>query len=76
MVHVARSEVVPNPAKCGAGREAECCIFLTVGAEGFSCERFGPLDAECRRRAREYGWSAQRVPEEPWPTCMIHEEER
>ncbi len=61
----------PDPQKCGAGREAECCIFLTVGPNGFVCERFTSLRWDLVLKKM----SAERHPPEPYPACMIHEGE-
>lgn len=33
----------PDFKKCGGGKGADCCIFLTVGEDGFCCERFSSL---------------------------------
>ena len=63
-----RQPVTPDPHRCGVGRRGECCIFLTAGAEGFCCARYGPLHAVlvgCRPTM-----SAQRMPEQPYPDCM------
>ncbi len=40
---VGPENAIADPKKCGAGREADCCIFLVVGPKGFECERFGSL---------------------------------
>ena len=58
----------PNPHKCGAGLGAECCIFLTVGAKGFECERHTGL----RLQLVFKDMVAKRSPAEPYPDCMIH----
>ena len=63
---------VPDPHKCGIGRKADCCIFLTASAKGFECERYGPLHGTLLKRRPVM--SAQRAPEEPWPECMIFPE--
>ena len=31
-------ESVADPEKCGAGKGADCCIFMAVGSDGFTCE--------------------------------------
>lgn len=56
----------PDPAKCGAGRGKEACIFLTVGAGGFTCERFGALHNALIFRTM----TAERHPSENYPECM------
>lgn len=53
--------------RCGAGKGAECCRFLTVGAEGACCERFSPF----RDSLIFKDMNAQRNPSEPYPKCMI-----
>jgi hypothetical protein len=52
---------------CGAGRGAECCIFLSVGGDDVHCERFGDL----RNRLIFSTMSAKRDPVEPFPACQI-----
>lgn len=64
----------PDMKRCGAGMGKECCIFLTVGAEGLDCERGGPLDLTLRSRAPRM--TAQRIPTDPWPHCMFDEEKQ
>lgn len=66
--------VEPNFKKCGAGRGAKCCVFLTMGAYGFQCARNGPLDPGIRQR--QPNMKAKRIPKEDYPNCMIFEEER
>ena len=67
--------VAPDPHKCGAGKGAECCIFLTCGANGFICERHGPTDGYLRKLAADGEMGAQRAPETPYPDCMIFGEQ-
>lgn len=57
---------IPEPTKCGAGRAEECCIFLTVGANGFECGRFGNLRNTLIFRTM----NAKRNPKEVYPQCM------
>ena len=57
---------IPDPVKCGAGKGAECCIFITAGPTGFECERFtGLRDSLIFKTMR-----AERDPKEPYPLCM------
>jgi len=56
----------PDPQKCGSGRGADCCIFLTMGLGGFSCERFTGL----RDTLIFKTMNAKRDPGEPYPECM------
>lgn len=60
----------PEHKKCGAGLEAECCIYLTCGPSGFVCERFGSLHYTLQFKTMV----AKRHPVEPYPECMIHED--
>jgi len=57
---------IPNPEECGAGKGEKCCIFLTVSAKGFECERFSGLRDTLIFRTM----NAKRHPEEPYPDCM------
>ncbi len=61
----------PNHIKCGSGKGAECCIYLTAGAGGFSCERFSTLRHTLQFRTM----NAKRKPKEVYPDCMISEEQ-
>ncbi len=56
----------PNPEGCGVGQGEDCCIFLTVGAKGFECERFSSLRFGLIFRTM----TAKRNPSEPYPKCM------
>ena len=58
---------VPDPKKCGAGKGDDCCIFITVGPDGFSCERFTSL----RNTLIFRSMNAKRNPEQVYPECMI-----
>ena len=62
--------VLPDSHKCGAGRGFECCIFLTVGTDGFVCERDGMLHAMLSNRNARGEMVARREPNEVWPGCM------
>ena len=57
----------PDPKKCGVGKGADCCIFLTAGADGFACEKFGSL----RNTLIIKTMTAKRDPVEYYPDCMI-----
>lgn len=64
--------VEPDFHMCGGGRGEECCTFLTVGADGFECERFGRYHDYLKRKAMSGSdWVSKRIPEEPYPDCMI-----
>lgn len=56
-----------DPAKCGAGT-TECCIYLTVGAGGFACERFSDLRYTIMFRKEKM--NAQYDPVVPYPRCQ------
>ena len=58
---------VADLKKCGAGREKECCIFLTMGGEGLSCQRFGSLRWDLIFRKMK----AERNPEKLYPHCQF-----
>ena len=62
--------VEPIPARCGVGRSAECCAFLTADATGFNCERGGRLELLLTTRAQKGEMIACRLPREPYPQCM------
>lgn len=57
----------PEYSGCGAGKGADCCIYLVMGFGGFECQRFGPLRNSLMFKS---GMKAQRVPEEVYPDCM------
>lgn len=59
---------VPDFNKCGAGKGPACCIFLTMGANGFCCERFS--DLRYSLIFKRGSMVAQRDPTEPYPNCM------
>jgi len=59
-------EIIAIPEKCGAGRESECCIFLTAGSSGFNCDRLTSLRDSLIFRTM----SAKRNPTESYPECM------
>ena len=61
---------VPDPKACGAGKSDDCCIFLTVGSNGFDCERHSSLRWSL---VFKKGMSAKRNPAEPYPQCMNQE---
>ena len=60
-------DAVADPDKCGAGKGDECCIFLVVGSEGFSCARFGSLHWDLQFRRME----AKRHPNKLFPNCQL-----
>lgn len=64
------SAIKAEPKKCGAGKGAECCIFLMCGPKGFECARFGSLHAYLAARTDMH---AKRNPTAPFPTCQIEE---
>ena len=63
---IGRYEAQPDPVKCGAGRGADCCIFLTTSPNGFECQRFSHM----RNILIFKKMSAERNPTEPFPECM------
>ncbi len=58
---------IPELDACGAGKGDDCCIFLTVGPNGFDCERYSSLRWSLIFKS---GMSAKRNPTEPYPQCM------
>lgn len=61
-------EAKPDPAKCGMGKGASCCIFLTAGPGGFECERFSSLRSTLIAKAKDM--TAKRHPAVAFPACM------
>lgn len=57
---------VAEPTKCGAGKEAACCIFITAGVKGFVCERH----TDMRHSLIFRSMSAKRHPVKPFPECQ------
>jgi len=55
--------------RCGAGKGADCCIFLASGPEGVSCQRFGELRYDIIFRKEKM--NAKREPTEPFPGCQL-----
>lgn len=66
---IGKYEATPDMHKCGAGRGADCCIFLTMGPNGPCCERFGSMRCTLIFRTM----AAKRDPATPFPECMIFE---
>jgi len=58
---------IPDLAKCGAGQEAKCCIFLTMGPKGTCCERHSDLRYSL---IFKQDMSAKRQPVKPFPECQ------
>ena len=54
--------------KCGGGTD-QCCIYLVVGASGFTCERYS--DMRWHFVFNKYKMNAQRDPVEPFPGCQL-----
>ena len=63
---IGAEEPRPDPYRCGAGKGAACCVFLTCGAGGFNCERHTGLRWVLISRAM----NAKRKPVAPYPDCM------
>lgn len=66
---VGPERAIPVLECCGAGRGADCCIFLTAGPTGLSCERFGGL--RWRLLFQKSSMSAQREPLAFYPHCFL-----
>lgn len=58
----------PDLRACGAGEGGKCCIFLTIGPQGASCERHTELRTVLL--IRRQSMNAQRVPVKAYPYCM------
>ena len=69
---VGPENAVADFRKCGAGQGAECCVFLTGGAKGADCERFGTFRDTLLFKSN---MNAKRNPAEPYPECMIFDGE-
>ena len=59
---------IPDPVKCGAGKGADCCIFLVAGPKGFECARYQSLRYSLI--FRKDSMNAKREPVEAYPACM------
>lgn len=55
--------------KCGADKGEECCIFMAMGSDGLSCERFGNLRYDLIFRKDQM--RAKREPTELFPDCQL-----
>lgn len=61
-----KENAIAKPDLCGAGKGDDCCIFLTCGANGFECERFGSLRISLIMK----NMVAKRNPSEMFPACQ------
>lgn len=66
---IGQYKATPDLHKCGSGRGDNCCIFLAMGPDGLSCERFSDM----RYTLIFKRMNAKRNPREPFPDCMIFE---
>jgi len=69
LIIIRNEKATADLKKCDAGRGAEACIFLTVGARGAECERFGSLRWDLIFRTM----NAKRNPEKLFPDCQFSE---
>lgn len=69
LVVIGPEHAVPDPKRCGAGQQAQCCIFLTVGPTGFECERFSSLRHTLI--FKKSTMSAKREPVILYPGCFL-----
>ena len=60
---------VPSSKRCGLGLGEKCCIFLTLGSNGFECSRFTEL-RYCIIMNSD-SMNAKRHPKEMYPKCML-----
>lgn len=58
----------PEVVKCGIGLGAQCCKYLLHDAQSFLCGRETELKAIL---IAAEGYSAQRLPTEPYPSCQL-----
>ena len=68
----AGGEVHADMHRCGLGRGAECCLFLTVGGGGPFCARNSSMHQALLNKRPDF--SAKRIPEQRWPECMVFPE--
>lgn len=59
---------IANPDKCGAGKGAACCIFLTASARGCECVRHQSFRYTMQARAEKM--HAKRQPVRLFPACQ------
>ena len=64
----------PKPQACGMMRHHGCCVFLSLTTDGYICERDRPVIHDWLVRRAPH-MSAQRIPTEPFPDCMIFKSE-
>lgn len=64
---IGKESAVPNLKGCGAGRGAECCIFLVVNGPKLECQRHGPMRFDLLFKSRMV---SDRRPVELYPDCM------
>lgn len=60
---------IADAEKCGAGKGAECCIFLTFKDADWTCQRFGGLRYQLIFAKERM--SAKREPVEMFPNCQL-----
>jgi hypothetical protein len=61
-------KALPDIKRCGAGRGAECCAFLTLTGAREECQRHTSLRWAILFRVKDM--NAKRTPTEPYPACM------
>jgi hypothetical protein len=61
-------KAIADFVKCGAGKGPKCCIFLSVGQSGPTCERFGSLRTSLIFNDK---MAAKRNPTEMFPKCQL-----
>ena len=76
LTSVGREEPVADLKRCGSGRGAECCIFLTMEGEGPTCQRFLSLHAMLLERAKKGEMGSRRIPKELFPNCQLLDGEK
>ncbi len=61
-------EAVADFKKCGAGKGADCCIFLVGGSGGAECARYTSLHNTLVIKSSTM--NAKRAPTLPFPDCQ------
>jgi len=59
---------IKDPKKCGAGQGEKCCVFLTLGPNGFQCQRDGEMGNFLFSRN---DMIAKRAPIHSYPDCQL-----
>jgi len=69
LTQIGPEQAVPDLKRCGAGRSADCCIFLTIGPRGAECARFSSL--RYTLIFKKDTMTAKREPTTLYPGCLL-----